>query len=195
MPPPQNLDRRRALADAAIDVLGGAGIHGLSHRTVDERSGLPAGTASNYFRSRDALLLAAADRVLELHKQDMAATAGGTAPPAGRETLIEMIALVLHHSATAQRVRYLAVYELMLEATRRPGLREALAKMEDLTLDFTVRMHRDLGLGTSRDQVRTLMTLFVAALFDLVTRPPGTVTPDDARTLVRVMVTGTLGPS
>lgn len=192
MPPPQNLERRRALADAAIEVLGRSGIHGLSHRSVDERAGLPPGTASNYFRSRDALLQAAADRVIELHKQDMAAAANGTPPPIDRDMLVELIALSLHHAATEQRVRYLAIYELTLEATRRPHLHEALAQLAEPTLDFTVQMHRDLGLETSREKVRTLITLYGAALFALVTRPPDTLTLEEARTLTRAMVDGTL---
>ncbi|MEU5993924.1 TetR family transcriptional regulator [Spirillospora sp. NPDC047418] len=195
MPPPQNLERRRALADAAIEVLGHAGIHGLSHRSVDERSGLPPGTASNYFRSRDALLQAAADRVIDLHKQDMTAATGGTSTPVDRETLIELIALSLHYSATEQRTRYLAVYELTLEATRRPRLREALAHLEEPTLDFTVQMHRDLGLETSRAQVQALITLYGATLFGLVTRPAETVTLEEARTLTRAMVNGALDPA
>ncbi|XRQ14574.1 TetR/AcrR family transcriptional regulator [Actinomadura welshii] len=194
MPPPQNLERRRVLADAAIEVLGRAGIHGLSHRAVDEGSGLPPGTASNYFRSRDALLQAAAQRVVELHRGEMAAAAGAAPAPAGRDVLIEMIAVSLHASATRHRTRYLAIYELTLEATRRPALREALAEIEESTLDFTVRMHRRLGLGTTRDEVRTLVELFGAALFALATRPPETVTPDAARALVRAMVAGVLGP-
>ena len=60
MAPPQNTRRRNALADAAIEILGTAGIHKLSHRAVDEQAGVPPGTASNYFPRRDDLLEAAA---------------------------------------------------------------------------------------------------------------------------------------
>ena len=85
MAPPRNMRRRNALADAAIEVLGTAGIHKLSHRAVDERAGLPAGTASNYFPRRDDLLAAAAERVGELHMAEMAAAdraaAARRAPP------------------------------------------------------------------------------------------------------------------
>ena len=73
MAPPRNTRRRNALADAAIEVLGTGGIHKLSHRAVDERAGLPAGTAANYFPRRDDLLAAAAERVAELHLAEMAA--------------------------------------------------------------------------------------------------------------------------
>jgi AcrR family transcriptional regulator len=73
MAPPRNTRRRRALADAVIEILGTAGIHKLSHRAADERAGLPAGTAANYFPRRDDLLAAAAERVAELHIAEMAA--------------------------------------------------------------------------------------------------------------------------
>ena len=73
MAPPRNTRRRHALADAVIEVLGTAGIHKLSHRAVDERAALPAGTAANYFPRRDDLLAAAAERVAELHVAEMTA--------------------------------------------------------------------------------------------------------------------------
>ena len=73
--PPPNEQRRAQLADAAIDLLVAAGVHGVTHRAVDRRAGLPAGTASNYFRSREALLVATAERVVERHQADMAAAA------------------------------------------------------------------------------------------------------------------------
>src|SRR5580692_7664586 len=91
MAPPRNTRRRSALADAAIEVLGTDGIHRLSHRAVDERAGVPAGTAANYFPRRDDLLAAAAERVAELHMAEMTradrAAAGRNAAdgsPAGR---------------------------------------------------------------------------------------------------------------
>ena len=48
--------RRAQVLDAAVRVLGGQGTRALTHRAVDAEGGLPAGTTSNYFRSRDALL-------------------------------------------------------------------------------------------------------------------------------------------
>ncbi|GAA3819806.1 TetR/AcrR family transcriptional regulator [Sphaerisporangium flaviroseum] len=193
MPPPPNVRRRQALADAAIEVLGRSGIHGLSHRAVDERAGLPAGTASNYFRSRDALLRAAAERVVELHQADMREANGLAGAPIDTGGLIELIAGSLHYSATAHRARYLAIYELNLEATRRPELRRALDTVARTTLDFTVRQHRDLGLATTREEVQTLVTLFGGALLNLAAGPPEEVTPELTRTLARAMVTGAMG--
>lgn len=195
---PQNTERRRALADAAIDVLGRDGVHGLSHRAVDERAGVPAGTASNYFRNRDALLAAAAARVAELHFAGMdAAAAREGAPREGAPVplprIAEMIGLSLFAAATEHRVRYLAVCELSLEATRRPALRETIAGMEEASVRFTLDHHRALGLDTAEADVRTLVLLYANALFGLLTGPPERVTRENAVALATAMVTGVLG--
>ena len=65
--PPSNQQRRDELTDAAIEVVARHGLHGLSHRAVDEQAEVPRGTTSNYFRSREALLAAAVQRIVDLH--------------------------------------------------------------------------------------------------------------------------------
>lgn len=49
-------NRERSLR-AAIELLAAEGIRGLTHRRVDERAGLPEGSTSNAFRTREALLV------------------------------------------------------------------------------------------------------------------------------------------
>ena len=190
MAPPQNLQRRRAITDGAIEVLAAAGIHGFSHRTVDEAAGLPNGTTANYFPSRDALLGAAAERVLELHRLDMEAAHGAVTGPIDREGLIGLIAMSLEFSAAAHRNRYLAVYELTLEATRRPALQRTFDTMKDEATDFTLRQHRDLGLDTTPEDVTTLITLFGGALYTLITGQAGPIDAATTRALARQMVAG-----
>jgi hypothetical protein len=57
--------RRRDLADAAIEVLGNQGSRVLTHAKVDECADMPDGTTSYYFRTRNALLLGIASRLDE----------------------------------------------------------------------------------------------------------------------------------
>ena len=58
-----NPQRRDLLADAGLLVLARAGARGLTHRAVDQEAGVPVGTASNYFRTRDALFGGLAERI------------------------------------------------------------------------------------------------------------------------------------
>jgi len=200
MAPPRNTRRRSALADAAIEVLGTAGIHKLSHRAVDERAGLPAGTAANYFPRRDDLLAAAAERVAELHMAEMAAAdraatvpAGASAAvPAGPDTLAELIGASLHDAATWHRTRYLAAYELALESTRQPALAEAMSRLGAGALGAAIAEHRALGLSTTPAQVQALIALYNGTLLTLIVAPPETVTPEVTLALARCLVTGVL---
>jgi AcrR family transcriptional regulator len=216
MAPPRNTRRRRALADAVIEVLGTAGIHKLSHRAADERAGLPAGTAANYFPRRDDLLSAAAERVAELHVAEMTAAdrnvAGRTAaernvtggsitgrpasPSAsaapGPGMLAELIGASLHDAATRNRTRYLAAYELALESTRQPALAEAMSRLGAAAFGTTLAEHRSLGLASTPEQIQALIALYNGTLLTLVVAPPETVTPETTLALARCLVTGAL---
>src|ERR1700733_9746783 len=209
MAPPRTTRRRRTLADAVIEVLGTAGIHKLSHRAADERAGLPAGTAANYFPRRDDLLAAAAERVAELHVAEMTAadraaaernaadgrTAGRPASgpvSAGLDVLAALIGASLHDAATRNRTRYLAAYELALESTRQPALAEAMSRLGAAAFGTTLAEHRSLGLLTTAEQVQALIALYNGTLLTLVVAPPETVTPEATLALARCLVTGVL---
>jgi len=185
------------MTDAAIDLLAASGVHGLTHREVEKAAGLPVGTAANYFRSRQALLVATAERIVELHHADMdqatqaqMATAAPPAATAGQ--LAEMLAEALFVAATTQRTRYLAIFELQLEAVRRPVLATALAGLADSSLRITSGYHADLGQPIAQDQVPVLITLYSGALFTLVTAPPETVSKGVVEGIVHAMLHGVL---
>lgn len=196
VPQPRNEERRRALADAAIAILASHGIHQLTHRNVDRHAGLPAGTAANYFPQRDALLGAAAQRIVELSLADMTAATEAAPPQRLRQPgLANLIGDSLYAAATDHRERHLAIYELLLEATRRPHLRETLSALSAAALESTLALHRQLGLPTTRAQVQAMTTLYGGALYTLITAAaPATTTRRQARDLARHIVTGVLGP-
>src|SRR5689334_22869117 len=131
MPPP-NAERRARLADAGIALLVESGVHGVTHRAVDRRAGLPAGTASNYFRSRESLLVATARRVVEQHRADMA-----SARPGAGEGPVDLIRDSLMLAAGPHRARYLAIFELRLESRRRPALAATLDELMAAMAVFT----------------------------------------------------------
>ncbi|GGM43112.1 TetR/AcrR family transcriptional regulator [Promicromonospora citrea] len=190
--PRHNPARRRALTDAAVTLLASDGVHGLTHRSAERAAGLPAGTASNYFRDREELLVGAAERIVELHLADMerADTAAlRQAPDGSAPDVVALVASSLEAAASAQRDRYLAVFELTLESRRRPALAAALARLAGGASAFTAGQHADLGSDVPPRVAALLVTLYGGALFALVTAPggPGTPTPHD---LARAIVAG-----
>ncbi len=127
------MSRRARIADAAISTLARDGMRGLTHRAVDRAAGLPEGSASYYFRTRQALLQATVERLAELTRTDMLSSAAmpdSTAPPAlpghGLDALAGVTAALVESWLTTGRERQLARYELALEGNRRPELRQTL---------------------------------------------------------------------
>jgi len=121
------MSRRAEIADAAITTLARDGMRGLTHRAVDRAAGLPEGSASYYFRTRQALLQATVERLAELDSAEMLPSTG-LPMQAGHElnAFAVAAAAIIENWLTAGRERQLARYELALEATRRPELRDAL---------------------------------------------------------------------
>lgn len=191
--PPTNPSRRRALTDAAIELLASSGVHGLTHRAVEKRAGLPPGTASNYFRSREALLVAAAERIVELHHADTDRI-NREHQAARNVELAELLTRSLLTAATTARDRYLAIFELQLEAVRRPALAAALAGLQDAAVRLTAGRHDELGTAVPRERVPALIALYGGALFTLVTAPPGVAGEAFARQLAQVIVDGCAVP-
>ena len=196
MPPP-NEQRRAQLADAAIDLLVESGVHGVTHRAVDRRAGLPAGTASNYFRNREALLVATARRVVEQHQADMAGAgraelAAASGKRDGVERAIELISGSLMLAAGPHRARYLAVFELRLECLRRPALAAAVDELMTTMAAFTGGHHTELGLRIPPAAIPPMLVMYGGALFALVTGPAEAVTPAVVRPLAVAIVKGGL---
>jgi DNA-binding transcriptional regulator YbjK len=141
----QNPARRAALLDGAIEVLAREGARGLTQRAVDKEAAVPIGTTSNYFGSRDDLLVQAGARVYERLRP-------------GEDALTEMFSqaqdaasygTMLRESVgrvTAFRSGHLALLELRLEATRRPELRTLLTERVRADLDENVTRHEAAGL-------------------------------------------------
>ncbi|MPZ84156.1 MAG: TetR family transcriptional regulator [Actinophytocola sp.] len=127
-------DRRTLIADATIVTIAREGMRGLTHRAVDRTTGLPEGSTSYYFRTRESLLFAALARMAELDTADI-----GDLPNLGGladlDELTTLVTAVVQRWLTVGRERTLARYELTLEATRRPELH---AKMVEYGSGFRV---------------------------------------------------------
>jgi len=117
--------RREELLDAAITVLGECGIHALTHRAVDTAAGLPAGSASNHFRTRDALLDAVVERFAARDRaiwEDIAVRLY----PATPQELAQALTLAAQAATGPHRAVSLARYAILVEAGIHPPLRAQL---------------------------------------------------------------------
>jgi DNA-binding transcriptional regulator YbjK len=114
-------DRPSALADAGLRLIAREGLRGLTHRAVDAEAGVPIGSTSYYFRTRDELVTACVRRLVELDLAELA-TAGLAERRMTPEMLADLGADLMWHWITVDPHRHLARYELLLHSRRRPEL-------------------------------------------------------------------------
>lgn len=113
------------LSDAGLCVLAREGPRGLTHRAVDKEARCPPGTTSNYFRTRDALLGALADRIYERLAPPPEVLANPTAKEPSIEAVVEYVHDIVHRAGASPDL-YVALLELRLEARRNPLLARTL---------------------------------------------------------------------
>ncbi|WP_030659703.1 TetR/AcrR family transcriptional regulator [Streptomyces rimosus] len=166
----RNDERRAALVDAAIEVLAKEGARGLTFRAVDTEAAVPAGTASNYFANRDDLLTQAGARVYERLQPDEATIARQRASTPDRETYAQLMRELIGRISSF-RTGYLALLELRLEATRRPGLRAVLTERVRADVDANVAYHEESGLPGDATAVRLLYLAFNWLIVEQLTLP------------------------
>ncbi|WP_329020448.1 TetR/AcrR family transcriptional regulator [Streptomyces sp. NBC_00690] len=188
----QNLARRAALVDGAIEVLARDGARGLTFRAVDIEADVPKGTASNYFANRDDLLNQVGDRIYERMRPDDEALARMTDGPATRERTAELVREVVER-VTSFRTGYLALLELRLEATRRPHLRAVLTERVSADVRANVDGHLSSGLPGDADAVRMI---YLAANWLVVERLtlPDVFPPEQAADLITSLVERLIPP-
>lgn len=163
MPAPTTRDR--ALA-AAIDLLGTAGLRALTHARVDEHAGLPRGSASNWFRTRAALLAAVLD---ELAARDLAALEGAPEPH-DADGLVAIFRAFLEQATGPQRTVTTARLVLFLEAAHDPVLRERASAGRAALRAWAVPVLDRLGASDPEGAFAALAATSEGLLFHAVAR-------------------------
>src|SRR4051812_33709355 len=106
---------------ATLEVIRREGLGAVTHRTISDESGVPLGSLTYYFATKQDLLRAA----LRLYVAEDVARLRATAEEllaagAGGEEVVERFAAVLESEQTGG----VAQFDLYLEASRDPALRE-----------------------------------------------------------------------
>lgn len=109
----------------ALTVVGEQGVRALTHRAVDAGAGLPAGSTSNLFRTRGALLDGVVDRFL-LRERQAWDELTDRRPPADRAELAGVLSAFAREATGPNRTLTLARYAILVEAGHRPALRPRL---------------------------------------------------------------------
>lgn len=148
----KNEERRRLLADAGLKVLADEGARGLTHRAVDAAAGVPTGTASNYFRSRDALIAGLVDRIGERLAPQPADLEQRAGRPPTRELFADYLRDIVRRLSENRDVT-LALFHLRLEGIRRPELAGLLGSWMRAGFEADVAFNEGAGLPGGRREI------------------------------------------
>lgn len=187
------MSRSDQLCDAGLDVLATEGLRGLTHRAVDAAAGLPAGSCSNVFRSRAALLEGLAARVYELLTPDRAELEAEAAVEPTRDQWVHLMQQLVRRVRAAPHLQ-LALLELRIESTRRPELVDPLTAVVQRALDADLAFHERAGLAGGREEIVLLHLAIGGLIVDVLTLPDA-LPLDDVDRVVALLVDRLVFPS
>ena len=180
--------RREELLDAAITVLGERGIHALSHRAVDTQAGLAAGSTSNHFRTRDALLEAVVERFAAREKDAWEELALRMYPTNPHE-LAQVLVAAAKTSTGALRTLTLARYAILVEAGIHPSIRAQLLATGSRVNTWFMTWLRVAGSTDPERDAPIIMNHYTGVvLHDLAIPDPAFDPTDQITTLVTSVI-------
>lgn len=189
---PTNTARRRQLADAGLRVLASAGARGLTHRAVDAEAGVPTGTCSNYFGSRDDLLGALAEHIFVRIGPTPERLEELASRQPGLDLLVDYIRYIVERT-TAEPDLTVALFELRLESRRRPALADVLATTLRSAYREDVAFNTAQGLPGGAEEIALLHYAIDGLLLDCLTIP---IDPElDRDRMADILVRRLVGPS
>jgi DNA-binding transcriptional regulator YbjK len=185
--------RQEQVLDAAIAVLGAQGMRHLTHRAVDAEAGLPQGSTSNYFRTREALVTAVLHRLAAVERIGWAQLAAdlGETGELDVDRFVETVGRLVRQLAGSHRVATLARQAVFTEAAFHPELRRPIAAARAELEAWGADWIRRLGSPDPVGHFWALMALVDGLLAHQCAVPDPAFDPVPAiRTLVRGMQPG-----
>jgi DNA-binding transcriptional regulator YbjK len=169
---PRGVATREAILHAAVELIGEQGPDALTHRAVAERAGVSLSATTYWFSSKDeifrqAVALAAGDEVARLERLVLDLAPRELAPTAWARELSAVLAADVQRNP-AQPV---AMYEFVLEASRRPDLREEVARWETAHLRLAEAGLRAVGSADPETDAHIVVAVVSGLMLGLLANP------------------------
>ena len=178
-------ERSRAqLLEAALRIIGEAGINDVTHRRVAEEAGLTRGAVTYHFASRDEIILHAFRHYIGTVHKLIDEISADTNKQDVNGLIDAMVRYHTHEFHDPARV--LAEYELILFAARNDEIgREVRAWEEDLIRGLSNQLEQ-AGAAAPRDTAHLLLAVFRG--FELESLTTRDARPKDLRQRLRAVI-------
>jgi TetR/AcrR family transcriptional regulator, regulator of biofilm formation and stress response len=177
----QRAERRGAILEATVRILGSSGLGAVTHRAVAHEAGVPLAATTYYFASKDELITDAVSLLVDEEVAQLAERAAALGDGLGSpERAAAALVQVLVPDATSARAQ-LAKFELYLEAARRPALRESVAQWQDAFIGLAQMVLHAAGAPDPASRAPLLVTAVDGVLMYELSRAGGEPVRDRLR--------------
>lgn len=183
-------DRQTRLLEAAAELVHAQGLGAVTHRGVEKLAGVPHGTVTYWFGSRDGLIAALVNWLCEQSERQCRAIAdqlqerlrAGAAPDVGA---IATGISAWHEQGVAM---HLVRMELELQAAREPAHAKRMLAAAQVFWDMCATVAESLGSDDPARDGRTMAAMLDGILLDRLAHPPQD--PSVVTTAVRWVLDG-----
>lgn len=158
--------RKEQITDAASAVIAEQGIQNLSLSEIEHKAGMSRGQLTYYFPTKEAILLAVFDRLLELMCQRMGAADGRPNVPPGGWEVVQYLVKALIGQPPLSPAFHCLQYTFLSQIGHREDFRQRLATLYE---EWRSHLARELGDDPSlRPAARTVSPRALATLVQAI---------------------------
>jgi AcrR family transcriptional regulator len=176
--------RQDLVLDAAIRVLAAGGSRALTHRAVDAEAGLPLGSTSNLYRTREALLSGVLGQILQHETQAWAALGTDLTPENFAEVVGGFVKTLAGRQKGLTQGLTLARKAIFLEASFSPVLRRQIAEGQRRLVEWAAPLVAGLGSSRPEADLRLILALIDGLLSAQLANPARDFDPAAALTVL-----------
>lgn len=169
----RGVERRDAIVDATLQILEAEGLEGITHRRVADAAAVPLAATTYYFSSKDDLMKAAMERLIEREAAIFAVIAEGVTT-AGAMSLDEGVeALIAYHRylLLEKRMAQFAEFELYLRIARTNSGTATLRGWPQAFREVAEAALEGLGAPDPRRDAHALVALIHGLTLHALTAP------------------------
>jgi TetR/AcrR family transcriptional regulator, regulator of biofilm formation and stress response len=141
----QRAERRGAIIEAALRIIGSRGLPAVTHRNVAREAGVPLAATTYYFASKDEILTEALESLSAAEVERISGLAAEIGTGRSQEDVAAALGKALLPDPDDAERTWLAQFEIYVEAARNPALRPAVQRWRTAFVELAESSLRAVG--------------------------------------------------
>jgi DNA-binding transcriptional regulator YbjK len=151
--------RRQLLLETTLEVIGVDGVDAVTHRRVAELAGVPLGSTTYWFASRQEMLTEALAHFARLDIENVRRRFGALGRRPSRRRLVDEFVAYLAPQLREDRSHTAAQYALLQEAAREPALEPVVREWTKAWQEALAEIFESLGAEQPELEARMFLAM------------------------------------